>query len=92
MHVLGMIKLKRPTFDDPQDASDFVQESPYGSTDLTSDESYQIHALMSRHQPPSRSGHPPKHLSGPNLNNQDPKSPSRGMMDLSICHHKSISC
>ena len=26
------------------------------------------------------------------VNHQDPKSPSKGMMDPSICHHKSISC
>ena len=37
-----------PTYVDyPQDASDFVQESPYGGIDLPSDEFYQIHALSS---------------------------------------------
>ena len=60
--------------------------------DLSSDEFYQIHALSSRHPPPSKPGHPPNHLSGPNLNNQDPKSPSKGMMDQSICHYRSIGC
>ena len=30
--------------------------------DLPSDVFYQIHALSSRHQPPSRPGHPPKPL------------------------------
>ena len=44
----------------PQDASDFVQESPYRGTDLPSDEFSQIHVLFSRHPPPSRPGHPPK--------------------------------
>ena len=37
--------------DHPQYASDFVQESPCGGTDLHSDDIYQIHALSSRHPP-----------------------------------------
>ena len=69
MHVLGMIKLKRNVYnsliepanlDYPQDSSDFVHESPFEGIDLPSDEFYQIHALSSRHPPPSRPGHPPK--------------------------------
>ena len=73
-----------PAFVDyPQDASDFVQESPYWGIDLPSDEFYQIHALSSRHLPPSRPGYPQKTISHLNLNNQDPKSPSTGMTDLS---------
>ena len=72
MCVIGMIKLKRPNtgrrknaynsiveptyVDYPQDASDFVQESSYGGIDLSSDKFYQIHALSSRHPPPSRPG------------------------------------
>ena len=46
--------------DYPQDASDFVQESPYGGIDQPSDEVYQIHALSSRHPHSSRPGGPPK--------------------------------
>ena len=46
--------------DYPQDASDFVLESPYGGIDLSSDEFYKIYALSSRHPPPSRPGHPLK--------------------------------
>ena len=50
-----------PTYvDDPQDASDFVQESHYGAIDLPSDAFYQIHALSSRHRPPPRPGNPSK--------------------------------
>ena len=48
-----------PTYVDyPQDASDFIQESPYGGIDLPSDEFYQIYALSSRHPPPPRPGSP----------------------------------
>ena len=65
--------LVEPAYVDyPLDASDFVQQTPYGGIDLPSDEFYQIHALASRHSPPSRPGHPPKppfrhqsHQSGP---------------------------
>ena len=78
--------------DCPQDASDFVQESPYGRINLPSDEFYQIHALSSRHPPPPRPGHPPKPPFRPNLNNQDHKSLSKGMTHLSICQYKSICC
>ena len=46
--------------DHPQDASHFVQESPYGGIDLPSDEFYQTHALSSTHPPPHKTGHPPK--------------------------------
>ena len=46
--------------DYPQDASDFVQKSPYGGIDLPSDEFYKIHALSSRHPPSSRPSGPPK--------------------------------
>ena len=82
-----------PTYVDyPQDASDFVQESLYGGIDLPSDEFYQIHALSSRHPPHSRPGSPSKTPFRPLSQQQDPKSPSKGTMDLSICHHKSISC
>ena len=78
--------------DYPQDASDLAQESPYGVIDLNSDEFYQIHALSSRHPPSSSLAVHQNHLSGPFLNNQDPKSPSKGMMNLSIYHHRSTSC
>ena len=46
--------------DYPQDASDFVLQSPLGGIDLLSDEFYQIHMLSSRHPPPTRPGHPLK--------------------------------
>ena len=67
--------------DYPQDSSDFVHESPYGGMCFA----LGIHLL------PGLAIHL-NHLSGPNLNNHDPKSASKGMMDLSICYHKSISC
>ena len=44
----------------PQVTSDFVQESPHGGIDLHPDTFYQIHAISSRHPPPSRSGSPSK--------------------------------
>ena len=46
--------------DYPQDASDFVPESPYGGIDIPPDEFYHIHALSSRHPPPPRPGNPSK--------------------------------
>ena len=50
-----------PTYVDyPQDASDFVQESPYRGIDLPPDRFYQIHALSSRHTPRPRPGSPSK--------------------------------
>ena len=91
MHVLGMIKLKRNVYnsliepaylDFPQDSSDFVHESPYEGIDLLLMSSIRsmpfplgIHLLLGLdiHL---------NHLSGHNLNNHDPKSPSTGMIDL----------
>ena len=76
-----------PTYVDYlQDASDFVPESPYGGIDLPPDEFYQIHALSSKLPCPPRTGNPSKPPLRPNLNNQDPKNPSKDMMALSICH------
>ena len=50
-----------PTYVDyPPDASDFVQESPYGGIALPPDEFYQIHAFSSSHPPPPRPGIPTK--------------------------------
>ena len=75
-----------PTYVDyTQDASNFVQESPYGGIDIPSDEFYQIHALSSRHPSRSQPGSPSKPPFRPILNNQDPKNPSKGMVALSIC-------
>ena len=59
----------------PTDVSDLVQESSYGGIDLPSDEFYQIHALSLGIQLLLVLVVHPSHLSGPNLNNQDPKSP-----------------
>ena len=55
----------------PQDASDLLQESPYGSIDLPSDEFYQIHS--SRHPPSSRSGSQPRPLFRPQSQQSGPQ-------------------
>ena len=78
--------------DYPTDLIDYVPDSPHGAIDLPPDEFYQIHALSSRHPPPPRPGNPSRPPFKPILNNQDPKSPSRGMMALSIYHLKSTNC
>ena len=64
--------------DYPTDVSDFVPDSPYEFP-------LGIHLLPGLATPPN-------HHSGPNLNNQDSKSLSKGMMALSICHHKYSNC
>ena len=79
--------LVEPAFVDyPQDATDLVQESPYGGIDLSYDEFYQIQALFSRYPPSSRPGGPPKPPLRPQSQQSGPKSPSKGMMGPSIYH------
>ena len=84
--------VESPYVDYPQDTSDFVQESPYRVyTSLLMCSMRSMPFPLDIHLFPGLAI-PPNNLSGPNLNNQDAKSPSKGMMDLSICHHKSLSC
>ena len=40
------------------DVIDYVPDSPHGGIDLPPDAFYQIHALSSRHPPPTRPGNP----------------------------------
>ena len=66
--------LVEPAFVDyPQDASDLVQESPYGGIDLSYDEFYQIHALSSRYPPSLRPGGPPKPTFRPQSQQSEPQ-------------------
>ena len=66
--------LVEPAYVDyPQDASDFVQESPYGGIDLPLDELYQMHALSSRQPPPSRPGSSSKPFQAPITTIRTPK-------------------
>ena len=78
--------------DYPPDVFDFGPDSPNGGIDLPPDEFYQIHTLSSSHPPPPWPATVPNHYSGLILNNQDSKSPSKGMMALPICHPKSSNC
>ena len=75
----------------PTDVIDYIPDSPNGGIYLPPDESYHIHALSSRHPPPLRPGNPSNHHSSLILNNQDPKSPLKGMMALSTSSFKLLS-
>ena len=76
--------------DYPTDVIDYVPDSPHAGIDLPHDASITsmpfplgIHLLQGLATLPD-------HLSVPILNNEDPKSPSKGMMALSTFHLNSI--
>ena len=78
--------------DSPTDVTDYVPDSPNGGIDLPRDEFYQIQSLpLGIHLLQGLATFPDNH-SGLFLNNQDPKSPSKGMIALSTCHPKFSNC
>ena len=63
--------------DHPTACIDHVPNSPYGGTDLPSDEFYQVHALSSRHPPSPRPGNPSRPSFRPQSQNSGPTKPNR---------------
>ena len=82
-----------PTYVDyPQEASDFVQASPYGGIDLPSDEFYQVHALSSRHPHPSRPSSPSTPPFRPQSQQSGPQTSFKRYDGPIYLHHKSLNC
>ena len=63
--------------DSPTPCIDHVPDSPYGGIDLPPDESYQVHALSSRHPPSQRPGQPSRPPFRPQSQHPRPTKPIR---------------
>ena len=75
-----------------RDVSDFVPDSPYGGiTSLLMSSIISMPFPLGIHLLPGLAT-PPNHHSSLNINNQDPKSPSKGMIALSIYLPKYSNC